>query len=208
MVGMFKLLMAMTIMSTLLFSHPLVSVKLSENSVKQGEALWVKINTSKRLKSGHIKLDKYQFKLFNKNKAKKTFLSSIGVSRYAKPKNTRIYFSFVFEDDSEYQTSLPFTILDANFKKEHIKLPPKKQKIKKDKKSRTNENVIISKKFKTISNRKKYEGNFIWPLKVDLHLSLVHNAFITIRLVGSILASIYPEQLAHQLKQLKVVRLF
>jgi len=161
---MFKLLMVMTIMSTLLFSHPLVSVKLSENSAKQGEAIWVKINTSKRLKSGHIKLDKYKFKLFNKNKTKETFLSSIGVSRYAKPKKTRIYFSFVFEDNSEYQTSLPFTILDANFKKEHIKLPPKKQKIKKDKKSRTNENVIISKKFKTISNRKKYEGNFIWPV--------------------------------------------
>lgn len=157
--------MIIMLFSTCVFTHPLVIVKLSENKVKQGEAIWVKIKTGKKLKSGHIKLGKYQFKLFNKNKSKTSLLSTIGVSRYAKPEKTRIYFNFVFEDNSEYSTSLPFTITDANFKQEHITLTPKKQKIKKDKKSRTNENVIIGKKFKTISNRKKYDGKFIWPVK-------------------------------------------
>jgi len=162
---MIRVLFSTLLLTFTIMAHPLVKIDLSKNEVKQGEAVWVKINTSKKLKSGYIKLEKYRFKLFNKNNSKKNFLSAIGASRYAKPKQTRIYFSFTFEDNSKYETSLPFKILDANFAKENIKLPPKKQKIKKDKKSRTNENVIIGKKFKTISNKKKYEGPFLWPVK-------------------------------------------
>ncbi len=147
------------------FPHPLVSINLSTNKPFQGDAIWVKINTSKQLKSGHIRLGKKRFKLFNKNKSKNELLSCIGISRYLKPKSTRLKFTFTFTDNSQYQTSLPIEIKNANFKKEHIKLKPRKYKLSQDKTSRSNENQIIGKKFRVISKKKKYAGPFIWPVK-------------------------------------------
>ena len=109
------------------FSHPLVSIYLSTKNPKQGDAVWIKIKTSKKLKSGHIKFGKKRFKLFNQDKSKNQLISCIGISRYIKPKKSNIHFAFTFSDNSRYQTVLPIKIVDAQFKKEHIKLKPKIQ---------------------------------------------------------------------------------
>ncbi|MEK9727286.1 MAG: hypothetical protein VW397_04165, partial [Candidatus Margulisiibacteriota bacterium] len=153
------------LITKLTIAHPLVSINLSTSSPRQGDAIWVKIKTSKTLKSGVITLGKKRFKLFNKNNSKQDLLSCIGVSRYANPKKTRINFSFTFSDNSQYQTSLPIQIINAQFKKEHITLKPKKYKLSQDQPSRTNENKIIGKKFNVISQKKAYSGPFIWPVK-------------------------------------------
>ena len=160
-----KALLVPLILSTLTLGHPLVSIDITNKTPKQGDAVWVKITTSKTVKSGTITLNKKNFKLFKKSNQNDHYLSCIGISRYLKPKKNHLYFSFTFEDGSKYHTKLPLTIASANFKKEHIKLKPKKYKISQDKPSRKKENRLIGKKFRTLSQSKKFSGAFIWPLE-------------------------------------------
>ena len=145
-------------------AHPLVTIDLPNKTPKQGDAIWIKIRTSKTVASGTIQLKKKKFKLFKKSDQEDYYVSCIGISRYLKPQNTSLNFSFSFADGSNYQTKIPITVKSANFKKEHIKLKPKKYKISQDKSSRKNENRLIGKNFKTITKSKKFSGPFIWPV--------------------------------------------
>ncbi len=151
--------------STLLFSHPLVTVDILNKTPKQGDAVWIKIKTSKKVSSGTIALSKSKFKLFKKTNGHYEYLTCVGISRFLKPQKTYLKFSFSFTDGSKYQTKLPLKISAANFTKEHIKLKPKKYKISQDKTNRKKENRLIGTKFKTISKSKKFSGSFVWPVK-------------------------------------------
>ena len=128
-----KLYIIWFLCSTLTFSHPLVTVNILNKTPKQGDAIWVKIKTSKKIRSGTVTLSKSKFKLFKKVNEHYEYLTCVGVSRFLKPKKTYLKFSFSFTDGSKYQTQLPINISAANFKKEHIKLKPKKYKISQDK---------------------------------------------------------------------------
>ena len=55
------------------FSHPLVSINLSTKTPSQGDAIWIKINTAKQLKSGHIKLGKKRLNYLTKIIQKKNY---------------------------------------------------------------------------------------------------------------------------------------
>jgi len=160
---MFQALMVVLV-STLAFSHPLISIDIKNKTPKQGDALWVKIQSSKAISSGTVALNKKKFKLFKKNNGTSDYLTCIGISRFMKPSSNKLKFSFSFSDGSSYQTAIPITIRSANFKKEHIKLKPKKYKISQDKPSRNNENRLIGKKFNTISSSKTFSGQFLWPV--------------------------------------------
>tara|TARA_A100001015_G_C14873197_1_gene665236 strand:- start:14 stop:883 length:870 start_codon:yes stop_codon:yes gene_type:complete len=152
------------IASYITIAHPLVSVNIMNKTPKQGDAVWVKITTSKKLRSGNISLSKATFKLFKKSNHHYEYLTCIGISRFLKPQKMYLKFSFAFNDGSRYQTQLPIVISAANFTKEHIQLKPKKHKIKQDKPSRRNESRLIGRKFNTITKSKKFTGSFLWPL--------------------------------------------
>ena len=147
------------------FAHSLIRINASTTAPKQGDAISLKITSAKPIKSASIKLGKTSFKLFKHQGSNQTFISYIGISRYSKAARRKIHFSFSFMDGSRYQTFLPIYVKDANFKKEHIKLTPKKSKIQRDKPSRTNENQLIGKKFRVVSSKKSFDGAFIWPVK-------------------------------------------
>jgi murein DD-endopeptidase MepM/ murein hydrolase activator NlpD len=146
-------------------AHPLVHIHMSNKSPVQGDAIQLKVTTSKPVQSGTVTLNNHSFKLFNDPKFKNTLIGWIGISRYAKPRKKPLYFSFKFKDQSQYKTQLPIQIRSANFKKEHITLKPKKYKLSQNRPKRKKENQLIGSKFKTISNKKQYKGAFIWPVK-------------------------------------------
>ena len=56
--------MAIISLTTIVFSHPLISIDIKNNRPKQGEAIWIKIKSSKTISSGTITLHKKKFKLF------------------------------------------------------------------------------------------------------------------------------------------------
>ena len=62
---MFQALMVV-LLSTLAFAHPLISIDIKNKTPKQGDALWVKIQSSKAISSGTVALNKKKFKLFKK----------------------------------------------------------------------------------------------------------------------------------------------
>ena len=150
--------------STLAWGHPLVSIDIQNKTPIQGDAVWIKIKSSKVISSGTITLNKKNFTLFKNNNSASDYLSCIGVSRFSKAKKTKLRFSFSFTDGSQYKTSLPITIRSANFKKEHITLKPKKYKISQDNTSKKNEGRLIGKAFKTITRSKAFNDAFLWPL--------------------------------------------
>jgi murein DD-endopeptidase MepM/ murein hydrolase activator NlpD len=159
-----KYLPALLLWPTLIFSHPLISVDILNKTPKQGDAVWIKIKSSKKIESGTIMLNKKKFKLFQKSNGSMNYLSCIGISRFATPSKATLGFRFIFSDGSQYTTQLPITIAAANFKQEHITLKPKKYKISQDKTSRKNENRLIEQKFSTVTPAKKFHNEFLWPL--------------------------------------------
>ena len=166
---MFKKFFCIYILLTNIISaHSLVNISFDNNRIVQGDAVWIKIKTAKEISSGSIKLNTNSFKIFKKVETKESseyfYLSCIGISRYLKPQQTELNFKFNFTDGSSYQTKLPIQISSANFKKENIKLSPKKTKINQNKKARSSETKVISNQFNTVSQAKKYSGAFIWPV--------------------------------------------
>ena len=110
-----------------LWGHPLIEVHVSNKTPKQGDAVWIKLESQKNIVSGTIQLNNKTFKLFKrKNTNKYHYLSCIGINRNSKQKQIPLTFKLAFKDGSQYQTSIPITIQSGQFKKEHIKLKPKK----------------------------------------------------------------------------------
>jgi murein DD-endopeptidase MepM/ murein hydrolase activator NlpD len=149
-----------------LWSHPLIEVHLSNKTPKQGDAVWIKVKSQKNIVSGTIQLNNKTFKLFKRtNTNQYHYLSCIGIPRNTKPKQTPLKFKLTFKDGSQYQTKLPLAIQSANFKKEHIKLKPKKYKLSQNKSGIKSESRLIGKKFRLFTPSKKFSGPFKWPLK-------------------------------------------
>ena len=109
-----------------------------------------------------------------------------------KPSSNKLKFSFSFTDGSSYQTAIPITIRSANFKKEHIKLKPKKYKISQDKPSRNNENRLIGKKsLIPFHHPKHFQANFFGQSMDESHPILAPNGSITTPQAGPILGPIF-----------------
>ena len=121
-----QIICSILMLSFTCFAHSLIRINASTTAPKQGDAISLKITSAKPIKSASIKLGKTSFKLFKHQGSNQTFISYIGISRYSKAARRKIHFSFSFMDGSRYQTFLPIYVKDANFKKEHIKLTPKK----------------------------------------------------------------------------------
>ena len=161
-----KLILINALIANIMLAHPLISINLSDQTPDQGDAIWVKVVASKKIKSGNIILNEKKFKLFDQSSTNKfEYLSCIGISRYLKPQKNELNFKFYFTDGSSYSTRLPIQIKSANFKKEHITLKPKKQKLNQNKTKRKSDSVIINKKFNIVTKTKQFTNKFIWPLK-------------------------------------------
>ena len=147
-----------------LCAHPFIKIDVSNDTPLQGEAIWITLNTTKKVTSGTVSLNGKAFKLFAHPRNSFKYLTCVGISRYTKPANQQLKFNLNFTDKTAYQTHHNITIKSANFKKEHITLKPKKYKLSQNKPKIKSEGSILSKKFKTITQSKKFNGPFLWPV--------------------------------------------
>ena len=149
------------------FSHSFVDVKVLNKTPYQGDAVWVIINTPKKIKAGTIKFGKNSFKIFKKKNQVDTlsYVSCIGISRYSVPGQKSLTITLNFSDGSTYDAPIKLNVLSSNFKKEYITLKPKKNKLAQNRTQLRNENKIIGRGFKTKSLTRLFDGSFALPLE-------------------------------------------
>jgi len=145
-------------------AHSSVQVVLSTKMPLQGDPIQVMVKTPQPIKKVTVRLNKHPFVLFG-NKAATQFSGWLGVSRYETPGKKALNITIEFRDQTRHNDTIPIHVGAANFKKEHITLTPQKNKINRNRTSRTNENTVIRSKFNTVSPRQYSQGGFMWPVE-------------------------------------------
>lgn len=166
--GLLFLSLGGSISPSSLFAAPLPDIRLSHNTLRQGQTLKVQLLTKRALKSSTIKLSRNTYRIFYKGRSKKThryiYYAHVGISRKLPPKRYSLRVHLRYQNGSQYRTRYKFWVTNGQFKKEHIKLSKKKQSLATNYTSLRSENITLSKVLKKRTFRRYFTFPFINPV--------------------------------------------
>lgn len=160
----FKLTILLILVSSSIWAVPKISI--SQKTLKQGATLKVTFLDKEISRHAHIKSQGKKIIFTPISKYKK--IAYIGISRYQKLGELPL--KIIWEDSNKkiHTKIIQLHIVNGNFKKTEINLPPKKKTLAKDKPKLTNESLILAPLFKAHTPNKHFKGPFIWPATGDV----------------------------------------
>lgn len=164
----FRLLLMM-MMIGIVSVHARVTLTLSNQAPIQGDVIWVYIRSSEPINQGIIWFNGKSFQMFRQSQASKRdayrAISIVGVSRYMRPQKTKMVVEVFTDNKSPARFERGITVQSANFHEEHITLKPKKYALSQNKQKRSSDAHVLGPLFRTVTGKKQFSGDFIWPLE-------------------------------------------
>jgi murein DD-endopeptidase MepM/ murein hydrolase activator NlpD len=141
---------------------------LSTTTPKQGGFFELQVVAPSPLRHQKLSFQNRSVTLFKDPSSTKTryvYRSFVGVSRKKKASQYPIWIKLKFYDGTQWQTTRKATVKSGGFRKEHIKLSKKKNKLARDYTSLNNENKELAQTYKTNTMRLYLDGVFTVPVK-------------------------------------------
>lgn len=146
---------------------PVFKFLSSAKSLKQGETLRLDLLVTKPLEQCQVRFAKKNYEVFLNRKPPKddfyVYTTFLGIPSSLSPGVYTINYTMRLGPTTKFERSIKVKVVDANFKKTRISMPPKKKALSKNRKQLSNEASIIGYRFKTLSHEPQFKQAFLRP---------------------------------------------